>query len=112
MSRSKVPMSLGETMILNSLGAHTRAHVLLLLAHVPGLTLSSGRRTPGRNRAVGGSPSSYHLTGRAADFVGHPASLHRGAATARAQRLSPRCTGPEEVLLHDVGSGFHLHVAW
>jgi Peptidase M15 len=108
----EVPMTLREQLILKGLTPHARAHVLHLMAAVPRLTLTSGRRTPERNRAVGGVPSSWHLKGRAADFTGHPSVLAQAARTARAQRITPRCTGPEEVLTHDSGSGYHLHVAW
>jgi hypothetical protein len=76
-----------------------------LLGAVDGLSLSSGYRDPARNAAVNGVPNSYHLTGRAADFSGSSAAMNAGAAWARAH-------GATEVLIHNAGSGLHLHVAW
>lgn len=102
-----------ELRILAGLQPHTRAHVLLLLGAHPGITLTSGRRSPLGNRRVGGSPSSWHLKGRAIDATGPLALLQAAAETAWAQRLSAPCTGPEEVLLEDGGqANQHLHVAW
>lgn len=69
------------------------------------LRVSSGYRDPDRNRRVGGSPTSYHLTGRAADFVGTSADMNAAAAYARAN-------GAREVLIHNAGSGVHLHIGW
>lgn len=105
-------ITVAERIVLESLGPHTRIHALHLLSHFPDLTLTSGRRTAARNAAVGGSRRSYHLRGRAVDAVGPPDVLRRAATFARTDRVGSRCTGPEEVLVHDNGSGLHLHVAW
>lgn len=88
--------------------AHTRLHVRRLMAAVPGLTVTSGRRSVVRNRAVGGVKNSFHLRGRAADFVGSAPTLARAARVAKIQRVSPHCTGPEEVIQETD----HLHIAW
>lgn len=101
-----------ERDIVSRLEHHTRVHVLALLAQCPDLRLTSGRRSPERNRAVGGVPNSWHLQGRAADFGGTDAAEVDGLRHARAQRVSHGCTGPEEALIHDAGNGRHLHVAW
>jgi hypothetical protein len=51
--------------------------------------------------------------GRAADFTGPLQLLRAAAATAQAARISPRCTGPEEVIIERAGQpGQHLHIAW
>ncbi len=39
------------------------------LSLVPGLTVTSGMRSPEKNAAVGGRPDSFHLTDQARDFV-------------------------------------------
>lgn len=102
-----------ELALLRGLSRHTRSHSLLLLGEHPGLTVSSGRRTPLGNRRVGGSPRSWHLQGRAIDLTGPLPLLQAAATTAWAQRIGAGCTGPEEVLLEDSGrANQHLHVAW
>lgn len=105
-------LSRDEQVRLDSLGPHTRAHAVRLLTVVSVLRVSSGRRSPRHNQRVGGAPGSFHLVGRAVDFVGPLAALTQAASLVRGQRIGPRCTGPEEVLVHDVGTGTHLHVAW
>lgn len=103
-----------ELDILNGLTPHTKAHAVHLLSAHPALVITSGYRTPEHNREVGGSPTSWHLKRRGVDFDGPEWLLHAARTTARSQRITPHCTGPEEVLVHAVAghSGLHLHVAW
>jgi len=70
-----------------------------------GLTLTSGYRTATHNSSVGGSPNSYHLSGRAADFVGTQAQMQAAQQWAKQN-------GAREAIIHNAGSGTHLHVAW
>jgi hypothetical protein len=102
------PLRESEKRILEGMDDHARLHAWCLLAAHPGLTLTSGRRSPQRNRAVGGVEGSFHLEGRAGDFAGSRSAIAAGLATARAQRVTTGCTGPEEAL----DEGDHLHVAW
>lgn len=97
-----------QTRLLATLGPHTRGHAVQLLSKVPGLRISSARRSPERNRQVGGSPTSFHLRGRAVDLVGTADQIERATLLARNLRLGPRCTGPEEIIIESD----HLHVAW
>jgi Peptidase M15 len=39
------------------------------LSAVPGLTVTSRKRSPAKNASVGGQPNSFHLTDQARDFV-------------------------------------------
>jgi hypothetical protein len=77
-----------------------------LLATVPGLRFTSGHRSAARNRAVGGVANSKHVKALAIDFVSTdgrypPSLLDRVRAIANAHGY--------ETLLHDAGSGLHLH---
>ncbi len=97
-----------EWAIVDGLAGHARLHAICLLAAHPGLRPTSGRRSPERNRAVGGVESSFHLRGRACDFGGGRLVIVAASRTARGQRVTSGCTGPEEV----IDEGDHLHVAW
>jgi uncharacterized protein YcbK (DUF882 family) len=90
------------------LSEYTADNVVHLLAHNPRITITSGRRTPERNRAVGGVPRSKHLTGRAVDVVGDRASLEHTARHARAPIGTPGGAGATEVLMESD----HLHLGW
>ncbi len=70
-----------------------------------GLRLTSGYRTPTQNANADGTQTSWYLTGRAADFVGTQSQMQ--AAQQWAQQ-----NGAREALIHNAGSGTHLHVAW
>lgn len=77
------------------------------LARKHGLSISSTWRSVAHNASVNGVPNSLHTHGSyanpgAVDFV-PPSS----AALADAQRA-----GVQEALIHDAGSGLHLHVGF
>ena len=93
---------------LRGLTPHARLHAQRLLAVHRDLIVTSGFRSPERNRVVGGVPGSLHLEGRAIDVTGSRVSMRAAARTARTQRVTPACTGPEEVVME----GDHLHIAW
>lgn len=106
--------------MLAEMEPNARAHAVHLMAKFPSLALTSARRSPERNRAVGGVPGSYHLQGRAADFSGSTGVLR--AALAFCVRGGPpgSAHGPREAFIEGRGpqsvggssTGVHLHVAW
>jgi len=72
-----------------------------------GLSVSSSYRTPEHNAEVGGVPNSYHTKGLAFDFTGSTSAMNSAKSWALRH--------PEmfkEVLVHDAGSGLHLHLAF
>lgn len=69
----------------------------------PNLSETSGKRSTVRNAQVGGNPYSKHLHGMARDYVaGHTEELNQAAIVAQVLGLW--------YLVHDTGSGDHLHV--
>lgn len=74
----------------------------------PWLSETSGARTKARNAAAGGKPDSKHVLGMARDFVPD------GPPAVRSARLREADAVARELgmwtLVHDVGSGDHLHV--
>lgn len=101
-----------ERSLLAAADPDVAEHLRHVMAAVPGLTLTSTLRTAQRNRAVGGSPRSLHLTGRAGDLAGRRDALDAGYAFATRHGAPGTHTGPREALIHDKGSGTHLHLAW
>ena len=77
-----------------------------LARQFPGLRLTSAYRDPQTNaRTPGAAKNSWHMKGRAVDFGGSAKDMAAGAAWARKM-------GAREVLVHNAGTGQHLHVAW
>lgn len=80
-------------------------------AQFPGLTETSGYRTPEHNAEVSGVPGSYHTqldefgNSRAYDFVGSARDMQNAVAWAKQN-------GATEALYHNAGSGLHAHIAW
>ena len=95
-------------------GAPPRGGTLAIanfLARKFGLRVSSTYRTPAQNAAAGGVPNSSHTRGTpsnpgAIDLVGS------GGAMQAASRYAAERLGPIENLIHDAGSGLHLHLAF
>lgn len=73
-----------------------------------GAAISSAARTPEHNAEVGGAENSYHIHNDAVDIV-LPEGTTQEQADAVAERF--RNTGAfKEVLFHNAGSGYHLHL--
>lgn len=68
---------------------------------LPGEQVTSTRRSPERNRAVGGVANSFHLTGQARDSV-PPPGMSMAAYAAQLQRLNPH--------LKVINEGDHVHM--
>lgn len=75
-----------------------------ILAVVPGVNVTSGRRSAERNAAVGGAPNSHHLTGNAYDLTPPP-----GMTMAQLEQRLRQSGLPFRELINE---GDHVHVAW
>ena len=73
-----------------------------LVRECPWLSETSGYRSKKHNAKVGGSEKSKHLMGMARDYVSGMEGLRQGSAAARNLSLWS--------VVHDTGSGSHLHV--
>lgn len=113
-SSGGVPGYTGPPADMKNLGdnAWVDSHTLAVanyLAEKFGLSISSGWRSVQHNEEVGGVANSLHTHGSAGnpgaiDFV-PPSSAALAWATSH-------IAGIEEALIHDVGSGLHLHLGF
>ncbi len=82
-------------------GAPTAAAGPFNVTGVPGERVTSTRRTPERNAAVGGVPNSYHLSGQARDSV-PPAGMSMSEYHAILTRQNPG--------MDVINEGDHVHI--
>lgn len=75
-----------------------------LMGAFPGLRFTSGHRTVEQNRNANGVRTSKHVTGQASDFVGSEQEMQAAAKWAKDRGA--------KTLIHDAGSGRHLHIEW
>ena len=75
----------------------------LIQQHAGPGTITSAKRSASRNAAVGGSPTSSHLTGDAFDFV------PKDRDTARAAKALAAAGIPYDQILDE---GDHVHIGW
>lgn len=71
---------------------------------VPGVRVTSGRRSAEHNAAVGGAPHSYHLSGQALDLVPPPGMSM--------QQLHDQLKASGQDFAELINEGDHVHVAW
>lgn len=82
---------------------------LLRAAHGAPITITSGYRCVAKNAAVGGSPRSYHLTGRAVDITA-PKLVSLWSLSCRLQELrDPDQRVTEHIYVPARG---YIHIAW
>lgn len=79
------------------------------VASMFGLHITSGYRNPQHNAAVGGVPNSLHTHGSPSN----PGAVDLGGARLAAARAwAASHLSLKELLVHDVGSGLHLHLGF
>ncbi len=81
-------------------GQSARADTFQVIG-IPGERVTSTKRSPARNAAVGGVPTSYHLSGRARDSV-PPRGMSMAEYAAQLRRLNPG--------MKVINEGDHVHV--
>lgn len=108
-----IPISAGDNPDLASLSSSMKGAInkvgglLFNMGYGDVMQLTSGYRTPEHNASVGGVEGSKHTTGEALDiYLGDNLSKEQQAALKGAFSSSFG-----EVLFHDAGSGYHLHLA-
>ena len=69
------------------------------------VVITSGYRSPALNRAIGGSPTSHHMQGRAADLIVPGMAPLLGCQAAHQLKL------PCVQIIHECGRWTHLAVA-
>jgi hypothetical protein len=79
------------------------------VARMFGLSITSGYRSPAHNAAVGGVPNSLHTHGSPAN----PGAVDLvGPRMQEARAWAGSHLSLKELLVHDVGSGLHLHLGF
>lgn len=82
-------------------------HLASIIGQRPQIT--SRQRSPEHNRRVGGSATSYHLSGRARDFL-PPRGFPRGRRGEQMLRQEYARRGIQ--LREAIDEGDHFHIAW
>ena len=74
--------------------------------------ITSGYRTPQTNALIGGSKTSQHMTGEAADIKGRVGRTRRIGAEALARIIVAHAHDFNQVIWYDTARGGHVHVSY
>jgi zinc D-Ala-D-Ala carboxypeptidase len=74
--------------------------------------ITSGYRTPQTNALIGGSKTSQHMTGEAADIKGRVGRTRRIGAEALARIIVAHAHDFDQVIWYDTARGGHVHVSY